>query len=185
MKYDYDKYYKAEEYFGRPYQVLMDFFKDFNPKGSLLDLGCGQGRDSLALAEMGYDVTGIDMSGVGIRQMMDSALKQGISLKGMVGDIHEYEIDESYDVILLVSMLHFYKNDIITETKLVNKILVGMKPGGIFCNCMIKGHKREKILKSIIEKSDYGFTTLHEDYAEYPEYDSIYHILIIKKDGGK
>ena len=67
---DYDKYYKTEDLFGEPYPELIDFFKIYEPKGKLIDLGCGQGRDSISLAKLGYNVTGIDNSKVGIDQMI-------------------------------------------------------------------------------------------------------------------
>ena len=41
----YDKHYKAPNYFGEPYPELIQFFKEYEPKGHVLDLGCGQGRD--------------------------------------------------------------------------------------------------------------------------------------------
>ncbi|MDX1358028.1 MAG: methyltransferase domain-containing protein [Clostridia bacterium] len=184
MKYNYDEYYLQEKYFGEPYELLIDFFRDYKPKGTILDLGCGQGRDSLALAALGYEVTGVDESVVGIRQMLETAEKSGLAIKGISGDIHEFEITGRYDIILLDSMLHFYKNDISMEKRLVNKILNGMKVEGIFCNCMIKGAKRESILKSTIAANPCKFKVLLEDYAEYPEYDSRYHILIVQKERG-
>jgi hypothetical protein len=56
-----------------------------------------------------------------------------------------------------------------------------MKADGIFCNCMIKGVERESILKSTIAENPSRFKVLLEEYAEYPEYDSTYHIFIVKK----
>lgn len=69
----YDKYYKKAHYFGDPYPGLQEFFKAYEPKGNLLDLGCGQGRDALFLGRLGYKVKGIDISQVGINQMNKAA----------------------------------------------------------------------------------------------------------------
>ncbi|RXV63781.1 methyltransferase domain-containing protein [Fusibacter sp. A1] len=65
-KVPYDDYYLEENYFGDPYPGLEAFFKAYSPKGKVLDLGCGQGRDSLFLAGLGYEVVGVDHSKVGI-----------------------------------------------------------------------------------------------------------------------
>ena len=69
MAVTYDKYYKTENLFGQPYPELLAFFTEYPKKGNVLDLGCGQGRDAIPLARLGFDVTGIDNSSVGIAQM--------------------------------------------------------------------------------------------------------------------
>src|SRR5512141_1149672 len=38
------------------------------PPGRALDVGMGQGRNALWLADRGWDVTGLDVSGEGVRQ---------------------------------------------------------------------------------------------------------------------
>ena len=38
------------------------------PPGRALDIGMGQGRNAIWLAERGWDVTGLDISGEGVRQ---------------------------------------------------------------------------------------------------------------------
>ncbi len=69
MKVEYDKYYQTENLFGKAYPELIDFYAKVEEKGELLDLGCGQGRDSIPLAKLGFSVTGIDYSKVGIKQL--------------------------------------------------------------------------------------------------------------------
>ena len=43
-EYDYDEYYQEPEYFGAPYNELVSFFAEYPFRGTVLDLGCGQGR---------------------------------------------------------------------------------------------------------------------------------------------
>jgi 2-polyprenyl-3-methyl-5-hydroxy-6-metoxy-1,4-benzoquinol methylase len=105
----YDKYYQKENYFGHSYPALIEFFKTHQLGGKILDLGCGQGRNALALARLGYSVVGVDLSKVGIEQMIIKAKKENLDVKGIVGDINKFMISNKYDIILLDSMLHFYK----------------------------------------------------------------------------
>ncbi len=178
----YDKYYEKPDYFGKPYIGLIDFFKNHKPKGMVLDLGCGQGRDALALARLGYSVKGVDISKVGVDQMMRIAKKESLNITGEVGDVFAYPITDEFDIVLLDSMLHFYKNDIEKEAEFVKRILSELKVGGIFANFMLKGNKREGYLKALIQQDQaYTRDILCDDYTDYPESGSQYHMYIAKK----
>lgn len=179
----YDEYYKEEKYFGAPYKGLVKFFKTYEPKGKVLDLGCGQGRDSLQMAKLGYDVIAVDHSKVGIDQLKKISLKAGLKINALVGDVYKIKIDESIDMILLDAILHFYKNQVMKESEFVIKLLKKVKIGGIFINLMLKGDGREKILKEIMSQSKFEWDTLVEKYVDHPESASKYHMLVIKKKG--
>lgn len=95
---DYDKYYKTKELFGQPYPELIDFFKNYEPKGKIIDLGCGQGRDSISLARLGYKVTGIDNSKVGIEQINSISKKERINAIGIVEDIYAFDRYQDFEI---------------------------------------------------------------------------------------
>jgi tellurite methyltransferase len=177
----YDTYYKEENYFGKPYKELISFFEKYAFKGKVLDLGCGQGRDSIEIAKLGYEVTGIDISKVGIEQLNIKAKKLNLKLVGVVDDIYKYNQISQYDIILLDSMLHFYSKDKKKETDFLLSILKQMQQKSILCNLLMKSDKNEKYLKSVIENFDSKFEVLYDDYATYPEAKCKYHMYIIKK----
>ncbi|MGP4069424.1 class I SAM-dependent methyltransferase [Halobacillus sp. B29] len=177
----YDDYYQELNYFGNPYPGLIDFFTNYKPKGIVLDLGCGQGRDSLFIGELGYKVMGIDHSTVGINQLNEEAKKRNINVEGIVDNVYDFPISKDIDIVLLDSMLHFYKNDLHKETEFVNKVLIQLKEGGVFVNCILKGDEREKTLKKIINESPYEWETLTDTYTEYREVNAEFHLLAIKK----
>ncbi|MCB0786304.1 MAG: methyltransferase domain-containing protein [Flavobacteriales bacterium] len=136
MKTAYDRHYRTGNLFGEPYPELLAFFSSLEHRGRVLDLGCGQGRDAIALARLGFPVTGVDHSEVGIGQMNAVAVAEGLDLKGQVADIHTWDAFGTYDVVLLDSMFHFAARDKEKEVGLVRKILSGMKAGGLLVVCI-------------------------------------------------
>ena len=164
---DYDKYYKTEELFGKPYPELIDFFKGYEPKGKIIDLGCGQGRDSISLARLGYKTTGIDNSKVGVDQMNSLAEKEGLNVTGLVGDIYSFNNYQDYDVVLLDSIFHFEKRDIKRETDLLINIVNRLKVNGLICICIQDTGNKVSILKDTITSSGHGFEILNDSSLNY------------------
>ena len=99
-------------------------------------MGCGQGRDAIALAKLGYDVTGIDTSSVGIQQMVQRAESEGLQVMVIVGDIYTYRDYADYDFILLDSMLHFQRAELEQESELVRRVIREAKIGAVLVFCI-------------------------------------------------
>ena len=72
---------------------------------TILDLGCGTGRNSNYLAEMGNDVTGIEISKSALNLAESRATDMGLSVEYILGDIGApYKLkDASVDIILDVT----------------------------------------------------------------------------------
>ncbi len=147
----YDKYYKSENFFGEPYPELIEFFAQHPKKSKVLDLGCGQGRDAIALARLGYTVTGIDNSKVGIEQMTRVAQTENLNLTGLVGDIFSIENLEEFSFVLLDSMFHFAKKDKEKEVGLIKKIITQIKTGCLLVICIQDTGNKVQILNQIID----------------------------------
>ncbi|MGD9530427.1 class I SAM-dependent methyltransferase [Pseudonocardia sp.] len=69
--------------------------------GTALDLGAGEGRNALWLAEQGWTVTAVDFSRVAMEKALAAADRRGIALEAVVADVTTYEPDRSYDLVLL------------------------------------------------------------------------------------
>jgi SAM-dependent methyltransferase len=81
-------------------KASLNFFQENNVV-SLLELGCGQGRDSFLFAQGGLNVTGLDYSKSAVAEVSDKAAKNGLSsrLRTQVQDLREplpFD-DESFD----------------------------------------------------------------------------------------
>ncbi|MCF7826337.1 MAG: class I SAM-dependent methyltransferase [Candidatus Marinimicrobia bacterium] len=147
---DYDKYYQTENLFGKPYKELIEYFRNYEPKGTLLDIGCGQGRDAIPLAEMGYTVTGIDNSQIGIDQMLQSAKSRNLRITGLVEDIYMFNDFKKYSIILLDSMIHFDKRDIEKEKSYLKRIWTSMRDKSLLSIFMRVNKKNESILRNLV-----------------------------------
>ncbi|MFT5819361.1 MAG: tellurite methyltransferase [Crocinitomix sp.] len=149
---DYNQYYLSENLFGTPYPELVSYFKTCKV-GNVLDLGCGQGRDALFLAQLGFSVTAVDSSEVGISQMLDVSKNQGLKLNGLVADIYEWDDFSSFDYVLLDSMFHFLKEDRTKELRFIHKIFEGIKTGGIVVFCIQDSKGKVSVLEDAIAQN--------------------------------
>jgi ubiquinone/menaquinone biosynthesis C-methylase UbiE len=71
-------------------------------KRTVLDLGCGRGRHAIFLAEMGFEVTAVDLSSEGIKQLQDEVNKRKVkNVKSLVCDMLELPFGKnSFDCVL-------------------------------------------------------------------------------------
>lgn len=63
--------HRDEEEASQFIRTLINYLKPIH-NSTMLDIACGKGRHSIALAEMGFDVTGIDLSWASIEEAKKS-----------------------------------------------------------------------------------------------------------------
>ena len=119
-----EKYSRPTFIFGKsPAQFLAENYQYIPYEGSVLDMGMGEGRNAVFLAQKGYKVTGVDISSVAVKKAYLLAQEFGVKIKGVVASLEEYKIaPNSFDAIVC-----FYYVD----RSLVEKIKTWLKPGGI------------------------------------------------------
>lgn len=105
-----------------PSQFLAENI-DLLPKGRVLDVAMGSGRNALYLAQVGFQVTGVDISHEAVALGLENAKEYGVDLAAVAGDLEgDYQIDkETYDVIICFNYLH---------RSLMPQIKAGIRPGG-------------------------------------------------------
>ncbi len=69
------------------------------PPRSLVDLGCGEGRDSIYFARRGLRVLGVDISSVGVRKAERRASRLGVRVQFRVEDLRTYRVRPRVDVV--------------------------------------------------------------------------------------
>ncbi len=88
---DWDQKYATTElvWGAGPNQFLVGEVGDLHP-GRALDLGCGEGRNAIWLAERGWRVTGVDFSEVGLDKARRLAAECGVEVDWVRADLLEY-----------------------------------------------------------------------------------------------
>lgn len=110
------------------YLTTMRYIQKFlKPKAKILEIGAATGRYAIALAEMGYDVTAVDITPKYV-EMMKQKTKHLKNFEAMVADALDLNFfqDNSFDVILNFGPMYhlFTKKDVntaIEETLRVTK----------------------------------------------------------------
>ncbi|MBI9014959.1 MAG: methyltransferase domain-containing protein [Clostridiales bacterium] len=108
----YDRFYSKEKDSRdiRPNDLAVQSVKHIT-KGEALDLGCGEGQDSIFLKQSGFNVTAIDTSKVALDNLLELAKDYNVELDVVHSDIKTFKFDKQYDFVLAEGSIHFLKND--------------------------------------------------------------------------
>jgi tellurite methyltransferase len=125
---------RDQEYALNPFEIFaLDYVN-----GSVLDLGCGLGNLSLEAGRRGYCVVAVDASATAVARLNKDAQREGLPVRAIQTDIESWTIDESYDTIVVIGLLMFFRHE--TALKLLTAIQEHVKPGGrAIVNVLIEG----------------------------------------------
>ncbi|MCW9709581.1 SAM-dependent methyltransferase TehB [Avibacterium sp. 21-586] len=105
-------YCKKEDYFSKKYNMTPTHSEvksavESIPPCKVLDLGCGQGRNSLFLSLLGYDVTAWDHNENSLAFLTSTAEKENLNIQTALYNINDANIQENYDFILSTVVFMF------------------------------------------------------------------------------
>jgi SAM-dependent methyltransferase len=127
----WDERYQTPEYiFGdQPCEWLIMNQHRLPQSGKALALGDGEGRNGVFLAELGFEVTSVDLSEVGLSKARELGSKRGVTIQTVQADLEYYEIEAESQGLIVSIYCHL--PDAIR--KLVHeRAEVALKPGGLF-----------------------------------------------------
>ncbi len=113
MKREFDRLYASSEcVWGLKADGYLAKFLEKAPRGRALDIGCGEGRHSLYLAQKGYTVDAVDMSEKAIEKLRCSAEEYKVSnvITTAAGDVTTMDLPvETYDLVVISFVFPFLK----------------------------------------------------------------------------
>ena len=105
-------YCKAEDYFLKKYNSnpvhseVLEAMQTVKPCKAL-DLGCGQGRNALFLAQHGFDVTAVDQNELSLEILHSIVEQEDFEMPVGLYDINSASIGQTYDFIVSTVVLMF------------------------------------------------------------------------------
>jgi SAM-dependent methyltransferase len=126
----WDERYSTEEYaYGTAPNDFLRSVADRIPKGKILSLGEGEGRNAVYLAGLGYSVLGVDSSAVGLGKAGKLAAARGVRIETLVADLTGYDIQPGgWDGIVSI----FCHLPSASRRVLHRGVVAGLRPGGAF-----------------------------------------------------
>ena len=101
-------------------------------KGAILDLCCGPGRHSVALAKRGFKVTGVDRTKFLLDKARARARKAKAKVEWIQRDMRDFVRSESFDLALSMFTSFGYFDDKKQDMGVLKNILDSLRPGGSF-----------------------------------------------------
>ncbi|MED4959014.1 methyltransferase domain-containing protein [Paenibacillus macerans] len=128
---DYLLVYKHRDQWGaRREAEKLIFWLNLPPGAKVLDLCCGMGRHSLAFAEAGYEVTGVDLSEVLLREAKRNDAKRIV--RWVRADMRNLPLAGGFDAVVNLFTSFGYFHDDHEHIQVLREVARMLKPGGRF-----------------------------------------------------
>ena len=115
----------------RPNEFLVEIARQRKP-GKALDIGMGQGRNAIWLAQQGWDVTGFDPAGDAVALAQKTAAAMGLKLDAQVTSMENFDFGrDRWDLILL---------SYVPPHPVARQLERALRPGGVL---VVEGFHRE------------------------------------------
>ena len=123
-----ERYSIKEYYYGlEPNDFLAGHYNEI-PEGRVLEIGAGEGRNSVFLAKQGYEVTALDQSTVGLEKARKLAKDQGVEITTVEANLSEFEFDPDYWQGIIGIFCHL---PVALRKRVLRNCMHGLATGGV------------------------------------------------------
>jgi len=158
-----------------PTADVAQFHPLIPPGSTVLDVGCGEGRNAIFLAGLGHRAEGFDLSEPGIEKAKAIAAAKGVDVRFWAQDLATFEFERDYDVILSHGVLHLPEKTV--RDAFIQRAQAHTTPGGlhfigIFTNRLPAAPDMVAVTKSLFDVGELpalyaGWEILHHDEGTF------------------
>lgn len=125
----WDERYSAEEYaYGTEPNEFLSAHAEKMPKGKVLSVAEGEGRNAVYLASLGHRVTAVDSSIVGLEKAKHLASRKKVEIETIPANLAKYDLGEAqWDGVVSI-FCHLPPE---MRKDLHRRVVKGLKPGGV------------------------------------------------------
>ena len=175
------------------YEALARFIKneisenEYVKSSLVLDLACGTGRLTFLLRELGYDMTGVDLSEEMLSYARDESFKRGIdNILWLNQDMTDFELYGTVDAcVCTLDSLNYLTNikDLEKCLSLVKNYLI---PDGVFVFDLNTPYRFEKIYgdNSFVLEDEDTFLSWQNHYSKSSKICNFYLTIFDKQPNG-
>ena len=150
----------------KPNRAVESMWEVFDKRWSILDVGCGEGKNPIYLAEKGFkNVDAFDLSQAGIDKLLRIARSKNLQINAWVQDLTEYVFNKPYGVIISYGTFHFIEKDkwkkFIFDAK-INTEIGGLNIFQIFTNKVPASYDIAPFIKGLADEGE--LESLYKDW---------------------
>jgi len=129
-------------------EFLLDELK-LAPGSAILDLGCGTGRHSVALAQRGYRMTGVDISSGMLAEARKAAAQAGVEVELIQADVAQFTPDRQFDAAICLCegafcLLGAGDDPVDRDLGILRAICQALKPGAKLILTTLNGYRHAR-----------------------------------------
>ncbi len=158
MQAEWDRRYTDREqlWSGRPNGALVTEVADLAP-GRVLDVGCGEGADAVWLAQLGWAVTALEVSGVALQRAAGHARDAGVLIDFVHAGLAEASLPSaSFDLVSAQYPALLRTPDAAAE----HALLAAVAPGGLLLLVHHAGMEARDVDDSGFDPADYVWPSM-------------------------
>jgi len=124
-----ERYGSADYHYGTEPNDFLAAVAGQIPPGRVLSIADGEGRNGVFLATLGYDVTSMDSSTVGLAKAQRLATARGVTITTIAADLADFEIaPDSWEGIISI----FVHLPPALRQRVHAQVVRGLAPGGLY-----------------------------------------------------